>query len=151
MNRVTAGAIRALREFTARTAKWPFFGRCYKAIYDLQVRRAERALAGVSGIGSVLLRSSSPITLQPGVSDIDLVVLFEAHRTPADEYTTVERVHAAVKRENRGAPLVRYIHIFAAEELEALAALADFVFSNIRADTRTLSGTPHLPPCSTDA
>jgi hypothetical protein len=138
---------RAARELVVRTADWPGLSQAYRAIYQLQSARAARALERIPGIEGLLLRGSARTSVRPGLSDVDLVVLLAENRSAAEELATVQQTHRAVRHVNRGAPLVRDVHLLAHEEQRALARLCDGFYSGFQSDLSLLFGASRLPPC----
>lgn len=132
-----------------RTATWPLLGRGYREIYRLQTARVKRALADVDGVRSVLLRGSTLSGVRPGISDIDLVVIVHPDE-PARRLATLETVYRRVARINRGAPLVRDVHVFTPAALSAMARQSSGLHATILSDTTPLIGVEAIPEAARD-
>ncbi len=144
MARRTLSVARFARELVVRTATWPLLGRGYREIYRLQTARVKRALADVDGVRSVLLRGSALGGVRPGISDIDLVVIVHPDEA-ARRLATLEAVYRRVARINRGAPLVRDVHVFTPAALSAMARLSSGLHATILSDTTPLIGAEEIP------
>jgi predicted nucleotidyltransferase len=147
--RRTLSVARFARELVVRTATWPLLGRGYREIYRLQTARVKRALADVDGVRSVLLRGSTLGGVRPGISDIDLVVIVHPDE-PARRLATLETVYRRVARINRGAPLVRDVHVFTPAALSAMARQASGLHATILSDTTPLLGLEEIPEAAQD-
>jgi len=137
--------LRQSRRLVVATRGWPLLGSTYRGVYRLQVARLRRGLRGDAALQQVLLRGSTRGGMQPGLSDIDLVILLESGLTPEVELRAVERLGRVVRRVNLGAPLVHDLHIVAGDELLQWGRLGMALHAAFQVDTTPLIGDGVVP------
>ncbi len=142
--------LRLARSAVVKSAAWPIAGAAYRSIYRYQIARVKSALSTAPGVASVLLRGSANERVQPGLSDIDLAVVLDPALDAEGELLAVDELRARISRVNRGAPLVRDIHVIAEDELAAWGRLSVYLLAALEVDSVALLGDKRLPRCSSD-